>query len=114
MDRIRAILRVRCAAIQLLANHDGGQVTVKWAVRDSESEANRYHHGVRRSGGHGTAKLPTLINLRRTLASAEPGCRCCSDRWLELQPVVGLSQNQFALSQLAKCLRQRTGVQKPF
>jgi len=43
LDRIREVLRVRCAAIQLIAN-DGGQATVKWAVRDSESQANRGHH----------------------------------------------------------------------
>jgi DNA-binding CsgD family transcriptional regulator len=43
LDRIRGVLRVRCAAIQLLVNNDD-RITVKWAVRDSESEANRDHH----------------------------------------------------------------------
>jgi PAS domain-containing protein len=43
LDRIRGVLRVRCAAVQLLADNDN-QITVKWAVRDSESEANPAHH----------------------------------------------------------------------
>ncbi len=43
LDRMREALRVRCAAIQVLTRKND-RVSVKWAVRDSESQADQAHH----------------------------------------------------------------------
>ncbi len=43
LDRMREALRVRCAAIQVLSTATD-RVSVKWAVRDSESQADQAHH----------------------------------------------------------------------
>ncbi len=43
LDRVREALRVRCAAIQVLSMASD-RVSVKWAVRDSESQADQAHH----------------------------------------------------------------------
>lgn len=43
LDRVREALRVRCAAIQVLSMAND-RVSVKWAVRDSESQADQAHH----------------------------------------------------------------------
>ncbi len=43
LDRMREVLRVRCAAIQVLSPAND-RVRVTWAVRDSESQADQAHH----------------------------------------------------------------------
>jgi DNA-binding CsgD family transcriptional regulator len=92
LDRMREALRVRCAAIQVLTTaHE--RVNVKWAVRDSESQADQAHHDPFISGdqnprlqyGPSTLQAPTtFIRDRDYFAEGHRGLGQLHERLADL------------------------------